>query len=190
MHKSSLKEKYLIFKVRQNKDADAYGQLYDYYVDRIFRFILFKVSSIEEAEDLTSEVFLKTWEYVNNGAGKIKNLNALLYKVARNAVIDHYRAKSSNAVATDEERMELIQDKRDLEGEANAKIEILNIEKHLAKLKDAYREVIILKYVEEFSIGEIAEIVDKSRGNVRVLLHRALQALREISGEQKKVYKS
>ncbi|MFA6537252.1 MAG: sigma factor, partial [Patescibacteria group bacterium] len=80
MKKASLKEKYLIYKVRQSKDAEAYGKLYDYYVERIYRFIFFKVNNVETAEDLTSEVFLKTWEYINKTNKKISNLNALFYR--------------------------------------------------------------------------------------------------------------
>jgi len=63
-------------------------------------------------------------------------------------------------------------------------MEIQSIEVHLSKLKDDYREVIILKYIEEFSITEIAEVTGKSKGNVRVLLHRALKAIKEIAGEE------
>lgn len=184
MKKPSLKEKFLIYQVRQNKDAESYGQLYDIYVDRIFRFVFFKVSTQEIAEDITSEVFLKTWEYINKTNRKIGNLNALLYRVARNAVIDHYRVKSKDFVGTDEDHMERIKDDRDLEAEVSVKLEIKSIEKHLEKLKDDHREVIILKYIEEFSITEIAEILDKSKGNVRVILHRALSALKDIAGEQ------
>ena len=184
MNKASLKEKFLIYKVRLNKDAESYGKLYDYYVDRIFRFILFKVATSEIAEDLTSEVFLKTWEYINGTPKKIGNLNALLYKVARNCVIDYYRSKNREAVCTDEECFENICDERsDLENETAVKLDVQSIEKHLAKLKDAYREVIILKYVEDFSISEISELMDKSNGTVRVLLHRALKALKDIAGE-------
>ncbi|MEK7159641.1 MAG: RNA polymerase sigma factor [Patescibacteria group bacterium] len=184
MNKASLKEKFLIYKVRQNKDAESYGKLYDYYVDRIFRFILFKVAGFEIAEDLTSEVFLKTWEYINGTPKKIGNLNALLYKVARNCVIDYYRSKSREAICTDEECFENICDERnDLVEETADKIDIQSIEKHLSKLKDAYREVIILKYIEDFSVSEIAELIDKSNGTVRVLLHRAMKALKDIAGE-------
>ncbi len=184
MDKASLKEKFLIYQVRQNKDAESYGQLYDFYVDRIFRFIFFKVSSQEIAEDLTSEVFLKTWEYINKTDRKIGNFNALLYRVARNAVIDHYRSKNKDFIGTDEEYMERIQDDRNLEEEVNIKIEVKSIEAHLTKLKEIHREIIILKYIEEFSIAEISEILDKGKGSVRVLLHRALQALKEIAGEE------
>ena len=183
MNKATLKQKFLLYKVRQHKDAEAYGQLYDYYIDRIFRFILFKVSVNEVAEDLTSEVFLKTWEYINRTTKKIGNLNALLYKVARNCVIDHYRAKRKDFIKTDEEYLESIMDARDMEKETNVKIDFQSIEKQLMKLKEVHREVIILKHIEELSIDEIAEIMDVSRGNVRVLIHRAMKALREIAGE-------
>jgi RNA polymerase sigma-70 factor (ECF subfamily) len=184
MKRLSLKEKYLLYKVRENQDAQAYGKLYDIYVTRIYRFILFKVGRVEEAEDLTSEVFLKTWEYMNSTKKGIKNLNALLYRIARNCVIDHYRSKAHNATTTQEEIFEKIEDKRDLPEEANLKMEVESIERHLKQLKDVYREVIILKYIEEFSIGEIADILEKTKGNVRVLLHRAVGALKEIAGDR------
>ena len=73
MKRLSLKEKSLLYKVREKQDAVAYGELYDYYVTRIYRFIFFKVRTKEEAEDLTSEVFLKTWEYINSTKKSIKN---------------------------------------------------------------------------------------------------------------------
>ena len=92
---SNLKEKYFFLKLRVAKDPDAFGELYNIYVDQIFRFIYFKVSRKEEAEDLTAEVFLKTWQYINEEkAKKIDNLKAFLYQTARNSVIDFYRKKN------------------------------------------------------------------------------------------------
>lgn len=184
MKKHTIKEKYLVYKVRFAKDAESYGQLYDFYVDRIFRFIFFKVNSKEVAEDITSEVFLKTWEYINTAGKKIENFNALIYRVARNAVIDHYRTKKDSFLDTDEEQLKQIQDKRNMEEEVTVKVEMENIEKYLMKLKDVHREIIILKYVEEFSTTEIASIIGKSKANVRVLLHRALKAIQELTDQQ------
>jgi len=183
MKKDSLKQKYLVYKVRQSKDAEAYGNLYDFYVERIYRFIFFKVNSQEIAEDLTSEVFLKTWEYINKTDKKINNLNALFYKVARNSVIDHYRSKKIESYDSDEDLMEKIEEKRNFADEVETKLEMESLQKHLTKLKDIYREVLILRFVEEFSISEIAELMEKSSGNVRVLLHRATEALKNLAGE-------
>ena len=183
MKRSSIKEKYLIFKVKQNKDADAYGQLYDFYVDRIYRFILFKVSTVEEAEDLTSEVFLKTWEYINKTNKKVQNINALFYRVARNSVIDFYRTRKFENSISEQDQLKQIQDRRNLAEETEAKMEVEDMQKSLLKLKDEYREIIILKHIEDLSISEIAEILDKTVGNVRVLLHRAIAALKEIKNK-------
>ena len=70
---------------------------YDLYTDSIYRYIYFKVGQDEEARDLTSEVFLKAWNYIqDNKITDYKTLKALFYKIARNLVIDHYRRKSNN----------------------------------------------------------------------------------------------
>jgi len=184
MNKNSLKEKYLVYKVRLSKDAEAYGQLYDIYIDRIFRFVFFKVSSKEEAEDITSEVFLKTWEYLCGNSREVQHFSALIYRVARNAVIDFYRSRNSHYRPTDEEQMEQIEDTRNMISEIDEKMDVASIEKHLSKIKDTYKEILLLKYIEEFSIAEIAEIMNKSKTNIRVLLHRAVKALKDVAGEE------
>lgn len=181
MSANSLQEKFLIYKVRQNKDAEAYGKLYDCYVDRIYRFVYFKVNVQEDAEDITSEVFLKAWEYINTTNKKIDNFNALIYRVARNSVIDYYRNRKINVSTDDEENLIQIQDKVNVIENVEQVLDRSNIEKLLSKLKEAYRDVILLKYIEDYSISEIAEITGKSNANVRVLLHRGIQALKEIS---------
>jgi RNA polymerase sigma-70 factor, ECF subfamily len=184
MKDNYLQEKYLIFKAK-NKDPDAYSKVYDLYVDRIYRFIYFKVSSQEDAQDLTSEVFLKTWQYIIDGKD-IKNLNALFYKIARNIVIDHYRKAQRKDVALDEE----IADQKEMSlaidqvAKLDAKIKVEKVEAKLALLKDEFREVIILKYIEGLSIQEIAEIVAKKNGNVRVILYRAINALKELMEDE------
>lgn len=184
MSTNSLQEKFLIYKVRQNKDAEAYGKLYDCYVNRIYRFIFFKVGTQEDAEDITSEVFLKAWEYINTTDKKIENFNALIYRVARNSVIDHYRNRKINVSTDDEENLIQIQDKQNTVEEVEAKLDKSHIEKLLGQLKEVYRDVLLLRYIEEYSISEIANITGKSKANVRVLLHRGVQALKEISEDQ------
>ena len=156
---------------------------YDLYVERIYRFILFKVS-VPESPKFDLRGFLKTWEYINKTDKKISNLNALFYRVARNSVIDYYRTKKNESYDSDEELMEKIIDKRNFVEELEVKMDVESLEKHLSKLKDIYREVLILRYVEEFSISEIAELMEKSSGNVRVLLHRATETLKSFIEEK------
>ncbi|MCK4525285.1 MAG: RNA polymerase sigma factor, partial [Candidatus Andersenbacteria bacterium] len=95
----NLEEK-LILKRALNGEREAFAEIYDFYVVRIFRFVYLKTSSKETAEDLTSDTFLKCWRYIKqkNEAGKkeiVKNnkISSFLYKIARNLIIDHYRKK-------------------------------------------------------------------------------------------------
>ena len=175
----SLKDQFLLWRIRSKKDAEAYGEIYDQYIAKIYRFIFFKVGRAEDAEDLASETFLKTWQYVSEGK-PVKNLNALLYSVARNLVIDHFREKKTRHEAVlEDELLENLADKSDLAKKLEIGREMKNVLRSLRSLKDEYREIIVMHYIDELDIGEIAEILGKSRGNVRVTLHRALTAARE-----------
>ncbi|PIY78795.1 MAG: hypothetical protein COY82_00585 [Parcubacteria group bacterium CG_4_10_14_0_8_um_filter_35_7] len=181
-----IRDKTLVLRAKSG-DKEAFGQLYDLYISKIYRFIYFKVSSQEEAEDLTSETFLKAWQYINSGSSKkITNFSALLYKIARNSVIDFYRRRSQGEILGEEA---LFLNEESYEEDLNEKIQVRSemegVERNLKKLKDEYREVIILRFIEEFRIGEIAKILDKPQGAVRVLIHRALKSLREEMEETK-----
>lgn len=182
MKKQDFQIKYYLYKARHEKDPESFGKLYDLYIDKIYRFIRFKVKTDEEAQDITSDVFLKTWQYVQESSRKIENFNALIYRVARNCIIDYYRKKSKeNIVTVTEQFEEIIADRSsNLVDDIDLQIDFEQIEGKLKLLKEEYREVIILKYIDELSTTEISEILEKSKSNVRVLLHRALKTLKEI----------
>ncbi len=175
--KNPFAHKVLEFQVKK-QDPEAFGQFYDLYVARIYRFIFFKVNSESDAQDLTSDVFLKLWHYIKEGK-EVKNLNALVYMIARNAVIDFYRQKQrqydkelplDDASATEPAHSPLSE-------HINRSL-MENVQQGLYDLKDEYREVIVLHYLDQLSISEIATILNKSKGSVRVVLHRALNALK------------
>lgn len=172
----------------REKKKQIFTEAHDKYLDQIYRFIYFKVGSKEEAEDLTSSAFLKVWNYFQENRIKEKTVRALFYKIARNTVIDFYRGKNyqSGEVGLDE-AIEISDEKKDLRKIIEIKSDLDLIEKKLKELKDEYREVIILRFTEDLSIGEIAGILEKPKGNVRVLIYRALKSLKEIvnSSERK-----
>lgn len=184
-----MKEQYLFLKLRATRDPEVFGKLYDIYVDQIYRFIYFKVGRKEEAEDLTGDVFLKTWQYINEmGSEVIDNLRAFLYQTARNTVIDFYRSRDQKEFVAlpqeqenDEEKpsMEIIDEKQDLVEKIELASDLEEVKKALQKIREEYREIIVLRFVEEMSVKETAEILGKSEGAVRVLLHRAVAALKE-----------
>lgn len=181
----NFQENYLLFKFKLNpSNAEIYAELYDLFVDKIYRFIFFKINNQEEAQDLTADVFLRVWQYIQEKK-KVGNFKALLYQVAKNRVIDYYRQKSRSDVLTDEEILKEIEDVRsdDFIKEIEIKSEIKSLESFLKQLKAEYQEVLLLKYVEGYSNSEIAKILDKSVSNVRVLAHRALKILQNLISE-------
>ena len=169
-------EKLILFKASRG-DSEAYGELFDKYSKPINRFIYFKVATEEIAEDLASQAFLKVWEYILEGK-KIKQFKPFIYRTARNLIIDYYRTR-------EKEELPLIYDSEDipdqLKIDPDKEIDKQNLERLIASLKSDQREIIVLRYIEGFSIKEISKIVDKSSGNVRVIIHRAIKELQKFT---------
>lgn len=182
----SLNETMLLYRAKVKQDPEAFAKLYDQYVKRIYRFVYFKVSSHEEAEDITSEVFLKAWNYLRDNKD-IKSFSGLLYRIARNSVIDLYRAKALHGEVLSiydkdvSEEESLV--KATWQQDVAIKIENENLLLVLKKLKQEYQEVITLRYVDELEIDEISEITGKGKIAVRVTLHRAIKKIKTLLKE-------
>ena len=154
-----------------------FSKIYDRYIDKIYRFIFFKVNYQEIAQDLTSETFLKGWESFKNGT-KIENPQAYLYKTARNLVIDFYREKGKVQIVSADNP--LIPDPApNLEEKAMLSSDLDQIRQALTELNDDYQNVIIWYYLDDLSISEISQMLGRTDDATRVLLHRALKTLKE-----------
>jgi RNA polymerase sigma-70 factor, ECF subfamily len=177
------KDKQLLEQLK-SKDKEAFVRVYDEYVQDIYRFIYFKVGKDIEAQDLTSLVFLKAWQHVQaSSLVDSKTLRALVYKIARNAIIDHYRESGNKLeLSLDDENnpIEIIDEDQSLEADLDKAADLELLKSQLPLLKEEYRELIVLRFVSDLSLEEIADVTGKSRGNVRVILHRALAALKEM----------
>ncbi|MCD5396494.1 MAG: RNA polymerase sigma factor [Candidatus Pacebacteria bacterium] len=156
-----------------------FKKIYNLYVEKIYRFVFIKVNSQQIAEDLTSEVFLRFWKTLKkDNSQKIENPKAFLYKTARNLIIDHYRSysvKKEISIEEVKETQELVQNakKKDL-----LLLEIEEIQRALSKLKEEYQDVILWYYLDNLSVEEIAKILGKSENAVRVMIHRAINSLK------------
>ena len=158
---------------------DDFSKIYDQFVDRIYRFIFLKVSSRDVAEDLTSDTFLRCWNVYKNDQKGIENNQAFLYKIARNLVIDHYRSKGKAKIVPIDD-YPIIDTSGNIPESMNKKSDMDNVRAVLAGLNNSdYQDVITMHYVDDLSVPEIAEIMDKSEGTVRVLLHRALKSVKD-----------
>ena len=183
MSSKQIKDKILYLRLKQ-KDKNAFIKAYDNYIDDIYRFIYYKVGNKEDAEDITSQVFLKSWDYIqNNNLLDYKTIKAFFYRVARNIIIDHYRAKGIReniSIDNKENQIDIADEKIDLNKKLDLESDIKNLEQAMRELKEEYREVLMLRYINELSIKEIAEILEKNKGNVCVLVYRAIKALKNI----------
>ncbi len=155
-----------------------FSKIYNQYIDKIYRFIFLKVSSQNIAEDLSSETFLKGWEVFKKGPNKIENPQAFLYQIARNLVTDYYREKGRTQFVS-ADCVPLADPGLGLEEKSFLDSDIDKIRIVLANLKEDYQEVIIWRYLDDLSIGEMAKLLNKPEATIRVMLHRALKTLKK-----------
>jgi len=153
-------------------EATAFGLLYDKYQPQIYRFVYLKVSHREEAEDLTHQIFLKSWSSIDKYDFQGFPFSSWLYQIARNQVIDYYRTKKVNTnledvIGTQVETFSYssaIDDGVDME----------RVKKAIYQLNPQQQDVIILRFIEDLSLLETASILDKTEIAVKLLQHLSL----------------
>jgi len=152
-----------------------FSEIYDKYIEKIYRFIFLKVNSQDIAEDLTSETFLRVFESFKTN--NIENPQAFLYRVARNLVTDHYREKGRTQVVS-ADYVSVVDPEENLEKKAILNSDMEQVRFALSSLKEDYQNVIVWYYLDDLPIVEVARMLDRSEEATRVLLHRALKALK------------
>jgi RNA polymerase sigma-70 factor, ECF subfamily len=158
-------------------DGEAFSQLYEACFDRVYRFIFFRVTDTEAAQDLTSQVFLKAWENLGRYRPHGPFL-AWLYAIARNTVIDNYRTRKQT-VSLDEATPIAAQDVK-LDDHMQFEFEVQSLQAAMQRLTGEQQEVIALKFIADYDTTQIAKHMGKSEGAVRALQMRALQALARV----------
>ncbi len=158
----------------------ALGILYDQYVDRIYSYIYHRVGQADVAEDLTGQVFMRMLEAVRTGRGWRTSFSGWLYRIAHNLVIDHYRRKQ-RATLVDIDDAEPVQARSgDPVRSVENQYERERLRAALAKLTEEQSQVISLRFLEDLSIAEVAEIMEKTEGAVKALQYRAVLSLRRV----------
>src|SRR3990167_9477777 len=144
----------------QAGDTVAFGVLYDYYIDKIYRFVYYKTFVKEVAEDITSDVFHKALVKINSFDSSKGVFSAWLYRIARNAVIDYYRSQKFDVPL--EDVFEVGAEDRTPES-IDALSGLAKVTEYLETLNAKQREIIPLRVWEEMSYQEIAAIVGGTR---------------------------
>lgn len=173
------KEEQELVKKAQKGEAEAFGKLYDRHLPAIYRFILLKVGNEPDAQDICHQVFMNAWQNINGFRFQGFPFSSWLYKIARNAVIDHWRTRK---VSVDIELVSenLLSDAPALGESVDRKLGLQLVWSGLKRLDEDYQSLLIMKFVDELSNKEIAEILGKSEGAIRVTQHRALKQLKKL----------
>lgn len=160
----------------QQGDRDAFACLYHSYLDRIHRYVYCRVFDRELAEDITSLVFLKVWEHLDTFQSGTSPFAGWLYRIAHNAVIDHYRTRKA-VVSLEEVAPQKLSYGDEVEDKLDLKIHSQELAEALKELTGIQREVLILRFIFGLTTLEIARRLDKRPGAIRAVQMRGLKRL-------------
>jgi RNA polymerase sigma-70 factor (ECF subfamily) len=168
----------------QNGDGEAFGQLYDRYVDAVFRFIYYRVNDRALAEDFTSETFLRALRRISTISYQGRDIGAWFVTIARNIVLDHMKSARHRLEVTTADSPESDDHAPSPE---NAVLSTLTNERLMAavsKLGEEQRECVLLRFIQGFSVSETAAVMGKNDGAIKALQHRAIRKLAELVGDE------
>jgi RNA polymerase sigma-70 factor (ECF subfamily) len=157
-----------LVELAQQGDVEAFGLVYDHYVDPVYRYVYYRLGNHQQAEDLTSETFLRALRRLDSYTWQGKDFGAWLTTIARNLVADHvkssrFRLEISTAEMLDADQVE--------DGIEDSVVDALRT------LKSEQQECVVLRFLQGLSVAETAEVMGRSTGAVKQLQLRALRAL-------------
>jgi RNA polymerase sigma-70 factor, ECF subfamily len=171
-------------KLTDNVDSheERFLKAFEEYSDALFRHAFLRISNRERAVDLVHDTFTKVWSYLRGGY-TIDSFRPFLYKVLNNLIIDEYRKRKESSLDALLEQEGV--DEGSFDGLSESTIEVLSATIDgrkafdlLEELPDPYREVIILRFVDQLGPREISELIEESENVISVRIHRALRLLR------------
>jgi len=173
----------LVNRVVGTRDPNAFGELYDCFVERVYRYLYFRTGSHPEAEDLTEQVFLKAWEAVGRYRWQGRPFVAWLYRLARNCHIDHVRTqRPTTSLNNDARPIEIASPGAAVELARTLDADLLA--HALSELTVDQQQVIVMKFIDGLDNEQIAQSMDKREGAIRALQMRALMSLRRVLESQ------
>lgn len=164
---------------RAKVDTEAFGQLYERYVDRIYNYVYYRMGDPAEAEDLTSKIFFRAMQHIGSYRDQGVPFSAWLYRIARNLVANWYRDRNRRSIIALEDIAQWRLGSESPEWDAQLNEDEHSLLQAVRRLPSERQELLILKFVDKLSNAEIGEIMGRSEGAVKSLYHRTLLALRE-----------
>ena len=165
----------------QSGNTEAFARLYDEFAEKLYRFVYFRVGHKEVAEDILSDTFVKAWQKIGSVSSP-ESLSGWFYQIARNNVIDYYRIKKDFLPL--DEVVDFLVDAVNPVDTVNLSLEQAKTLEILKSLSVEQQVVIKYKFFEDLSNEEIAQILNKTEGAIRVIQHRAIIKLKELTSNK------
>ena len=169
-----------LVELARNGDSEAFGQLYDHYHASVYRFLYYRLGSVQLAEDLTGETFFRALRSMSSFRWQGKDFGAWLMTIARNLTTDHFKAGRTRLETTTEDMSTL---DTTTEGPESAVLASLTNEallEALSELPTEQRECLVMRFLQGLSIAETAEVLGRSSGAVKQLQLRGVRNLARI----------
>jgi RNA polymerase sigma-70 factor (ECF subfamily) len=163
---------------RARGDAQAFGVLYQRYVDRIYNYVFYRVGDAREAEDLTARVFYRALAHIDDYRQRGAPFVAWLYRIAHNLVANWHRDRSRRRDVRLDDYIMIAEKSDGPDHLAERDEETRTLLNAVRQLPDERQQLLILKFVEGYSNAEIGRIMGRSEGAVKSLYHRTLIALK------------
>ena len=159
---------------------DALSELYDRYEAKIYAYIYKRTGEPALAEDLTAQVFLKMLEAIRKKNAWHSSFSGWLYRIAHNIVIDYYRRRDRHTQVSIDDAPTLTATKHNPVQSAELSMDVEQLRAAIGRLTSEQAEVVSLRFLEGYSINEVATMMDKTEGAVKALQYRAVSALRDL----------
>ena len=167
-----------LIRLVQKGDSQAFGEIYDRYAGKVFRYLYTHLTHRQDVEDLTEEVFIRVWRALPGFREQGMPFLSFIFRIARNVLVDHYRREQRS-------REQVSSDEVTIRDDRPGPVEMMNVEgqrqelfQALESLREDYRMVLVMRFLNNLTPEETAQAMGRSAGAVRVLQHRALTALR------------
>ena len=160
-------------------DQQALAAVYDWYLPRVYRYILSRLGDVAEAEDLTEDIFLRMLGAIADYKRTGVPFSAWLFRIARNHLVSYYR-KNGNRKDHGTLQETMADSRPDPASIVETQLILGEVAEAVQRLPDAQRDVIALRFAVGLSIAETAQVLGKRQGNVKALQHKAVTRLQKI----------
>ena len=161
----------------QGGDREAYAQLYDRYVDTVYRYLYLRTGSAALAEDLTSETFLRALRKLDSFVWQGRDVVAWFLAIARHLLLDHYKSSAYRLEITTADMLDADRPDEGIEDRVVAGLEATELLAALRQLRPEQQECLTLRFLQGLSVAEAAQVMDRSEGAIKQLQLRAVRAL-------------